>query len=287
MKFIKIFSALLVLSAVGLYLGGCSSAEQTTAKLAYSQGDYKKAATEFEKETKQNPQNEEAWIYLAFSKGKLGNYEGFLSAFNEYKKIGKNTYKSDMENESSDMFKRGVDYFNSGESLEKVKDTKGAIESYTQATNFFRITSALDPSDTNSVNNASVSEERVNELLLVPILTKADEYFNNGKYAEAIIEYKTALEKSGNIKNSRETILNGLAVTYLKWGEELRVANDDSYKTKYSDALPYIEDLNKTNNKELKITTYDWLIVIYGHLGRTDDAAEAMKMRDQLKAENK
>ena len=63
----KVLSVFLILSAVVFYFGGCSSAEQTTAKLAYAQGDYPKAEIEFQKETNQNPTNEEAWFYLAMS----------------------------------------------------------------------------------------------------------------------------------------------------------------------------------------------------------------------------
>lgn len=282
MKFIKIFSLILAL-LTGMYMAGCSSAEQTTAKLAYNSGDYKKAEVEFEKETRQNPQNEEAWFYLAMSRARQNKLDGTVAAMNEYKKIGKNTFKSELQTEWSAIFNQGVNSFTQAESFEKAKNNEAAIKGYKEAAVSFQIASTLMPNDTNSVNNAKVSQERVTSLILGPTLTKADEFFNAGKYAEAIAEYKGALEKVGDDRTLKEAVLNGLSVSYLKWGEQLRTANDDTYKTKYSEALPYIEDLAKTNNKDLKITAYDWLVVIYGHLGRTEDATNAMKIRDELK----
>ena len=61
MKSILILAVLIFGAA---YISGCSSAEQTTGMLAYNQGDYAKAETEFQKELQRNPANEEAWFYL-------------------------------------------------------------------------------------------------------------------------------------------------------------------------------------------------------------------------------
>jgi len=59
---VKLFLLIFFIFTAAIYINGCSTAEQTTAKIAYSQGDYEKAEIEFEKETKQNPTNDEAWF---------------------------------------------------------------------------------------------------------------------------------------------------------------------------------------------------------------------------------
>src|SRR5438552_16758656 len=79
-----------------LYLYSCSSAEQTTAKLAFQQGDYKKAEMEFDKETKQNPANEEAWFYLAISRVQLNKADEAQQAIEQYRKIGKNSFGNEL-----------------------------------------------------------------------------------------------------------------------------------------------------------------------------------------------
>ena len=111
MKFIKIFSAVFILSAVAVYLSGCSSAEQTTAKIAYNRGDYKKAEVEFDKETKQNPQNEEAWFYLAMSRAQLNNSEGTKTAITQYRSVGKNSFNSELTDMWGIMCDKGHNNF--------------------------------------------------------------------------------------------------------------------------------------------------------------------------------
>lgn len=283
MKFVKFFSVFFVLAAM-MYIAGCSSAEQTTAKLAYNNGDYAKAEMEFAKETQQNPQNEEAWFYLAMSRIKLGKFEDAKVAYTNYTKLGKNSFKSQMETEWAASFDEGVKKFTAAESQSKANNTEGALKTYKEALSYFEVASFLMPSDTNSINNANITKSRITTLSIGPTLEKADTYVNNGQYAEAVSEYQAALTKAGSDWALREAILNGLSIGYLKWSESLRTANDETYKAKYTEALPYIEELNQnTQKKELKITTYDWLVVMYGGLGMNDKAADAIKMRDELK----
>ncbi len=99
MRHITLKSALmLILAAFSIvYITGCNSAEQTTGKIAYEQGDYEKAEKEFLKETQQNPANDEAWFYLAMSRFQLNKLDDAETAFKEYKKIGKNTFNDEVK----------------------------------------------------------------------------------------------------------------------------------------------------------------------------------------------
>jgi tetratricopeptide (TPR) repeat protein len=117
--FFRSVSIALVLLIAAVYMNGCTTAEQTTAKLAFQQGDYAKAETEFAKETVQNPANEEAWYYLGASRLLLKKYDDAKVAFDQYRKIGKNTYSNEILEAWTNRFNRAADAFELGQ---KTKD---------------------------------------------------------------------------------------------------------------------------------------------------------------------
>src|SRR4030095_3766 len=288
MKFIKIFSLIFVLSAAALYISGCSSAEQTTGKLAYAQGDYKKAEVEFEKETQKNAQNEEAWFYLAMSRAQQGKLEGTKSAIEQYRSIGKKTFNSELTEMWGTMYDRGYNNFKSGENLTKT-DEKAAVNKYNDALNNFQIAYTLLPDSAFVKQNIDAINNRINTILVKPLIDKGVAFEKEGNYEAAISEYKNALDKITKSSGAYEVVAYDIAVANLKWGEKMREANseDPAYKAKYEAALPYLEELTGSADKDTKITAYDLLIQVYANLGMTDKATDAMKMRDKLKAENK
>ena len=64
-------------------------------------------------------------------------------------------------------------------------------------------------------------------------------------------------------------------------------SENDAYKEKFQAALPLLEEIMNTKNKENRITVYELLVPVYANLGMSDKAQDAIKMRDQLKNENK
>lgn len=69
----------------------CASPEYTTAKLAHKNREFKKAEEYFDKELKKNPQNGEAWMYMAETKLFLKKYmDANEAANNALKFAGKN-----------------------------------------------------------------------------------------------------------------------------------------------------------------------------------------------------
>ena len=64
-------------------------------------------------------------------------------------------------------------------------------------------------------------------------------------------------------------------------------SEDQAYKDKYTAALPYLEELTSSKDKDNKLNAYELLIQVYANLGMNDKAQDAIKMRDQLKNENK
>jgi tetratricopeptide (TPR) repeat protein len=285
MKFAKLFSVLFVLAA-GIYFVGCSSAEQTTAKLAFQQGDYQKAEVEFAKETQQNPQNEEAWFYLALSRAKLGKLEGVSTAIGEYRKIGKNTFRNELIDAWGMTYDEAYKDFQISSSI---TDENAQVSKLKESLNKFEIAYALIPDSVFVKQNIAAINTKINTITIKPMIDKGVELEKAGNYEAAIAEYNKALAKVSKGTAGYEVVTYNIAVANLKWGEKLREANseDPAYKDKYTAALPYLEDLTSSKDKDNQITAYDLLVQVYANLGRTEDAQNAMKKRDELKGENK
>lgn len=289
MKSVKFLSVFLILSAVLFYFGGCSSAEQTTAKLAYNQGDYKKAEIEFLKETNNNPTNEEAWFFLAMSRAQLSKAEGVREAMTKYTSIGKNTFRVELTEAWGTMYDRAYKQYEDGEKLAKTGSDVDAVNKFTESLNNFEIAYALLPDSAFVKDNIAALNGRINTILVKPTIDKGVELEKNGDFAGAISEYNTGLSKVTKGSGAYEVIIYNISLANLKWGEKLREANPDdaSYKDKYNAALPYLEELTSSKDKDNKLNAYELLIQVYANLGQNDKAQDAIKMRDQLKNEGK
>src|SRR5689334_6444890 len=124
MRFLIKTTALLIVTVfAGIYFIGCSSAEQTTGKLEYQNGNYAKAEIEFLKETQQNAQNGEAWGYLAMSRLMQNKVESGKEAYAQYLKYGNNTLSGEFDKVFNYMFQKGADAFNNAQ---KSKDSTTA-----------------------------------------------------------------------------------------------------------------------------------------------------------------
>ncbi|HMQ99728.1 MAG TPA: hypothetical protein PKE39_11955 [Ignavibacteria bacterium] len=289
MRSAKVLTVFLVLSAVVFYFSGCTSAEQTTAKLAYAQGDYKKAEEEFLKETNQNPTNEEAWFYLAMSRAQLGKAEGVKSAMDKYRTIGKNSFRTELTEAWGTMYDRGYKQYEDGEKTAKTGKDDEAVKKFQESLNNFEIAYALLPDSAFVKENIAALNGRINTILVKPTIDKGVELEKNGDYAGAINEYTNGLSKVTKGSGAYEVIIYNISLANLKWGEKMRETNSDdpSYKDKYKAALPYLEELTSSNDKDNKLNAYELLIQVYANLGENDKAQDAIKMRDQLKNENK
>ncbi|HRE09898.1 MAG TPA: hypothetical protein PK605_14445 [Ignavibacteria bacterium] len=288
MRSVKVLSVFLILSAVLFYFGGCSSAEQTTAKLAYNQGDYKKAEEEFLKETNNNPTNEEAWFYLAMSRAQLGKADGVKTAMDKYRGIGKNTFRTELTEAWGTMYDRGYKQYEDGEKIAKTGADNDAVKKFQESLNNFEIALALIPDSAFVKDNIAALNGRINSILVKPTIDKGVELEKNGDFAGAINEYNNGLSKVTKGSGAYEVIIYNISLANLKWGEQLREANPDdaSYKDKYNAALPYLEELTSSTDKDNKLNAYELLIQVYANLGQNDKAQDAIKMRDQLKNDN-
>ncbi|MBZ0202500.1 MAG: hypothetical protein K8I03_05740, partial [Ignavibacteria bacterium] len=278
MRFIKTSSALLVFTFILAFMAGCNSAEQTTAKLAYNQGDFVKAETEFLKETTQNPQNEEAWFYLAMSRAQLGKVEGVQTAMTGYNKIGKHSFRGELTAAWGTMYDKGFKAYEDGEKSAKDGKDSEAIKSFQNSLANFEIAYALLP-DSAFVKNDNIAalNSRINTILVKPTIDKGVELEKQGNFEGAIGEYTKGLEKVGKGSAAYEVIIYNISLANLKWGEKIREANPDGtdHKSKYSAALPYLEELTASKDKDNQLNAYDLLIQVYGNLGMMDKAQDA------------
>jgi tetratricopeptide (TPR) repeat protein len=292
MRFLVNSVALLFfISATAIYISGCSTAEQTTGRLAYSQGDFEKAEREFEKETKQNPANDEAWFYLVMSRLQLNKIDLASDAMKEFKKVDKGSYKEDIVKMWEAKFDQGYKTFEKAKSSSS--DTTISFKLYKEAIDYFKAALLLIPDSSFVQKNIDVINNKIATIKVKPLIDKGADYIQAGKYEEAITLFKQA-EDAGLDKESLayDVINYNMGLALLKWGESIREANketnpdDLSYKEKYKEALPYLEALTNSKDKSMELSSYELLVQVYGNLNMTEKALDAIKKRDELKQKN-
>jgi tetratricopeptide (TPR) repeat protein len=285
LKMRLVFKSVVILifaAAAAVYVNGCTSAEQTTAKLAFQQGDYQKAEKEFQIEVTQNPANEEAWYYLGASRIMLKKYPEADDAFIQYRKIGKNSFRDEILDAWTKRYNAGADKFEAGQ---KVKDQDVKLKDFQDAIDEFKVCKIILPDSTVVDGIIKSIDGKIAGYTVNPIIDKGVTYDSLGQYDQAITQYNLALQKVEKGSAMYEVVAYDIAVSNLKWGEKLRNANSDdpAYKDKYSAAMPYLEDLTKSKDVKTQYTAYDLLVQVYANLGMNDKALDAMKVRDSLK----
>jgi len=283
------FAAIIVLLSAALYLGGCSSAEQTTGMLAYQQGDYAKAEQEFMKELNRNPSNEEAWFYLGASRLFLNKYKEAEEAFTQYRKIGKNSYKDQIEDAWVKRYNSGADKF---EAAQKGKTPDEQVKLFNEAVDEFKVCLILLPDSAFVQKYIDNINSKIALILIKPFLDKGVELLEQEKFEEAVNEFKKGLTIGLTRDNPNYFVIQyNVGVTYLKWGEKMRIdsaaVNSESraHLDKYKEALVYLEELKNSPDKNDQLTAYELLVQVYGNLNMSDKALEAIKRRDELRAE--
>ena len=288
MRILKVTSIILLLPVMAFYFSTCSTAEQTTAKLAYDRGDFKKAEEEFMKEVKQNPSNEEAWFYLAMTRVQLKNIDGTKEAIDKYKGLKLNSFRQELLNAWGTLIQKGEKLFEEGAGFLKKNDETNAIKKYSEAVDEFQLAYTILPDSAFVKDNINIVNDQINTIAVKPLIDKGVDYEKQGNFEAAVGEYMKAKEKikPGNL--TYEVVIYDISLANLKWGEQMRKANDQdtTYKDKYRDALPYLEELTSSKEVCTRYNTYMLLVQVYANTGMSDKALEAIATRDKLKSEH-
>jgi tetratricopeptide (TPR) repeat protein len=103
------------------------------------------------------------------------------------------------------------------------------------------------------------------------------------KFEDAVTQFKKALDLDPKYQNA----IYNIAVSYVKWGTEISKEAEakgdkgDSYKDKYRQAIPYLENYTQIDGNDSKV--WDLLGKVYGIVGMLDKAKDAYSKVDQLR----
>ena len=104
---------------------------------------------------------------------------------------------------------------------------------------------------------------------------------NSKDYPEAEKQFLKAVAIDSNYTNA----IYNLAVTYVRWGTKMREDMEasgnvnDSYKEKFSAAIPYLEKYLTVSPKESLI--WELLGKVYANLGMEQKSMDAFKKADE------
>ena len=309
----KKLSLLTIILSISLYYFGCSSTEQTTARLAYIQSEYEKCEKESLIETQQNPGNDEGWGYLAMSRIQLGKIDDARTAYEQYLKLGKYSLHEEFDNLFTNQYNQGAQNYSTAS---QSKDSTQQKKLYTAALKFFREAQIIYPDSVSvlkplgyvseklgnndealkyfkkamdSNKNDSTAAESVARLLV----TQAPTYLRDKKFEECINVLKPMLSSALPKTNVMTDLVNFyIGSSYYSWGNDIRSSlpensEDKSYQDKFKDALPYLEPLQNSSNKDIKSSAIAVLISVYGNLGMYDKSKELIEIKKQIDSENK
>ena len=288
-------AALLITAITSFYFASCSSAEQTTAKLAYQRGEFKKAEEEFQKELKQNPQNEEAWFYLSMSRIQLDNPEGTKEAIDKYRGLKLNSFQTELINAWYTLTEKASESFENGNKLLAQKNETEAVKKFTEANRNFGFAYIILPESTVVKTNIDAITNMINSITIKPVLEKGVEYEKQGNFEAAINEYKKGIDMFPKGSANYEIVIFDISLAELKWAEKIKKANesipepekhDMSFKDKYNNALPYVLELSNSKDVCMQINAYELLVQIYANTGKNEEAKTAIETRNKLKEAN-
>ena len=291
-----------------LYYFGCSSAEQTTARLAYAEGDYKKCESEALKETQQNPSNDDGWGYLAMSRIQLGKTDEARTAYEQYIKLGKFSLRDEFDNLFTTTFNEGAKYYRLGQ---QAPDSAGQKKQYSMALKYFLGAQIIYPDSVSILRPLGYAEEKLgnnddalkyfkkamdidkNDTIVVEsvarlLVAQAPQYLREKKFEDCINVLKPMLSTILPKNNVMTELVNFyIGSSYYSWGNDIRVqlpenSEDKSYQDKFKLALPYLEPLQNSSNKDIKSSAIAVLISVYGNLNMYDKAKELIEIKKQL-----
>ncbi len=305
MKLFRIFTVLLSLTlATGfVYFSGCTSAESTTGKLAFSQKDYQKAEVELKKGLVIDKNDAEGWFMLGYSQIENGHYADAKESFANARRLSAE-YNDKIVQYWIDKYNAGAQSFS-----DAVK--KNDVNGYKSALNYFEAAYNIQPDSTKGVEALgrvyfALGNKDKALSIFEEVIAKTNSPESAIRVAAILFDEGNALlqaKRNDDAAATFQKILNisalpksdqyyevssyNYGLAKVKAAEELKTANPDDpkLKTYYTEALTVVEPLSQTNisNADIKPRVWDLLVVIYGNLGQTDKATDAYKKAEELK----
>ncbi len=270
---------------VNYYQKGIKTTDPDSAKI-----DFDKSIADFESSIMIEPDSADTYRNLAFVHLSKGDNQAAIEPLT----------KLIEKNKGVDGYKfLGEIYYVNGTNFKAQGDTVAALAEFDKAIKILNDGLKLYPNDSDillTLSNAYIGANRT---------TEAIEPFKKGVAAEPENKYyrynygvlllgiddfagaEQQFKKAIEIDPDYENAIYNLGVTYIKWGNYLNKKADEEgklneeYKTKYQDALPYLE--RAVQMKEATSQTWEFLGRIYSVLGMNDKADAAFKKADEMR----
>lgn len=233
------------------------------------------------------PDSADTYKNLAFSYLNIGDLS---AAIPPYQKVVELTKSADAYTQLGDLYiQQGL------REKEDGKETESK-DSFDKAVKVLEEGRAMYPSDGEILlllSNAYIASDKLEiakEAFKEGVLQEPENKYYRYNYGSLLLnanEYEEAvlhLAKAVEIDPEYENALYNLAVTYVKWGAEMRDEMEasgnvnDEYKAKFNAAIPHLEKYLSIKPEEGAV--WDLLGKVYANLGMTEKSEDAFKKAD-------
>ena len=270
---------------VTYYQRGNKTSDQDSIKMFYD-----KSIADFNSAILIEPDSADTYKNLAFVYLSMGDNKAAVDPLQKLIEKDKNV----------DGYKfLGEIYYVNGTNLKNAGKVDEAKAEFNKAIDILNEGMKLYPNDSDmllTLSNSYIGADRTNEAL-EPFkrgvqAEPGNKYYryNYGVLLLGIDDFENAVEqfkKAVEIDPEYENAIYNLGVAYVKWGTYLNKKADaegkvsDDYKTKYQDALPYLEKAVQMPKADAQ--AWETLGKVYSVLGMQDEATKAFNKSDELR----
>ncbi len=258
-----------------------------------------KAISAFNNAIKCQPDSTDTYNNLAYAYLSRGMYDKAIEPLTAMLKLKKSAdaYGRLGEIYYTKAANQMIEFKNGG----NVADSVASIQNYDKAISILEEGHKAYPVDDNINNHLfnsyigahkeDVAMGKAKELVESHPDSKSNRYnygsllLQNKKYALAEEQFSEALKIDPNYANA----IYNIAVTYVKWGGEIRQQDEaaekisDRYKEKFEKALPYLEKYVQTADGSKDPALWELLGKVYANLGKSDKSKSAFEKADELR----
>jgi tetratricopeptide (TPR) repeat protein len=265
--------------------------EQDSVKL-----NLDKAANSFENAILVEPDSDYTYYLVSLVYMSQGQYDKAIPPLEQYVAKGKSA--DGYVYLGSIYYDKGVKLKDLYAQKKNLQDSLAYMENFNKAISILEEGRKRYPSDAKLLGTLSSAYVGANKLSvamdafksLAESNPKKENYYNYGvvllgadQFENAVSQFKKALDIDPNYQNA----IYNIAVTYVRWGTDInkkaedKGEKDESYKDKYKQAIPYLDQYTQLDKSDVKI--WDLLGKVYAVLGMSDKAKDAYDKVDQLR----